>query len=167
LYREAVENPRCYRRAERELKKAHRRVSRRQKGSKRRYKAKALLGKAHQRVARRRRDHAHKTAKTLVERYDRIAVEDLNVSGMIKNRHLAKAISDSGWTQFVRILCDKAEKASRTVTKANPRNTSQECSGCGELVRGPLAVRWHSCPPCGCELDRDHNTAINILEAVS
>lgn len=160
---ETVDNPRCYRRAERRLAKAQRRVSRRKKGSKRREKAKALLGKAHLTVARSRRDHAHKTAKCLVERYDRIAVEDLNVKGMVKNRHLAKAISDSGWTQFVQILSDKAEKAGREIVKVNPRNTSQKCSGCGELVRKTLATRWHSCPPCGCELGRDHNAAINIL----
>jgi putative transposase len=138
------------------------RVSRRKKGSKRREKARALLAKANQTVARRRRDHAHKTAKSLIERYDRIAVEDLNVSGMVKNRHLAKAISDSGWSAFVRILSDKAEWAGREVVKVNPRNTSQKCSGCGELVRKSLAMRWHSCPSCGCELDRDHNAAINI-----
>lgn len=159
---ETVANPRYYRRAERRLRKAHRRVSRRKKGSKRREKAKALLGKAHQKVARSRRDHAYKTAKSLVERYDRIAVEDLNVSGMLKNRHLAKAISDCGWTQFVQILSDKAESAGRELVKVNPRNTSQKCSGCGELVRKSLAKRWHSCPWCGCELDRDHNAAINI-----
>ncbi len=161
---ETVENPRCYRNAERSLAKAQRRVSRRKKGSKRREKAKALLRKAHQKVARQRRDHAHKTAKSLVERYDRIAVEDLNVSGMVENHHLAKAISDSGWAQFVQILSDKAESAGREVVKVNPRNTSQKCSGCGELVRKPLATRWHSCPSCGCELDRDHNAAINILK---
>lgn len=159
---ETVENPRCYGRAERKLRKAQRRVSRRKKGSKRRGKARVLLAKAHQKVARQRRDHAHKTAKHLVERHDRIAVEDLNVSGMVKNRHLAKAIFDSGWSAFVQILSDKAESAGREVVKVNPRNTSQKCSGCGELVRKSLAVRWHSCPHCGCELDRDHNAAINI-----
>ena len=160
---ETVDNPRCYRRAERRLlRKAHKRVSRRKKGSKRREKAKILLGKAHQAIARSRRDHAHKTAKSLVKHYDRIAVEDLNVSGMVKNHHLAKGISDSGWTQFAQILSDKAEKAGREFVKVNPRNTSQACSGCGELVRKPLARRWHSCPSCGCELDRDHNAALNI-----
>jgi putative transposase len=159
---ETVENPRCYRRAERRLAKAQRRVSRRKKGSKRREKAKTLLGKVHQKVARSRRDRAHKTAKNLVARFDRIAVEDLNVSGMAKNRPLAKAISDSGWTQFIQILSDKAEKAGRELAKVNPRNTSQTCSGCGELVRKSLATRWHSCPHCSCELDRDHNAAINI-----
>ena len=160
---ETVENPRCYRKAQRRLAKAQRRVSRRKKGSKLREKAKALLGKAHQKVARSRRDHAHKIAKDLVERYDRIAVEDLNVSGMVMNHHLAKAISDSGWTQFIQILSYKAESAGRELVKVNPRNTLQACSGCGELVRKALAARWHSCPSCGCELDRDHNAAKNIL----
>jgi putative transposase len=160
---DTIENPRCYRTAERRLKKAQRRVSRRKKGSKRREKAKASLGKAHQKVARSRWDHAHKTANYLVERFDTIVVEDLNVSGMVKNHHLAKAISDSGWTQFVKILSDKAESAGRELVKVNPRNTSQACSGCGQLVRKSLATRWHFCPSCGCELDRDHNAAINIL----
>ncbi len=160
---EAVANPRCYRNAERRLAKTQRRVSRRKKGSKRREKAKSLLGKAHQKVARSRRDHAHKTANSLVQRFDTIAVEALNVSGMVKNHHLAKAISDSGWTQFVQILSDKAESAGRELVEVNPRNTSQTCSGCGELVRKSLATRWHSCPSCGLELDRDHNAAKNIL----
>jgi putative transposase len=151
---ETIENPRCYRSAERRLKKAQRRLSRREKGSKRREKVKTLLRRAHQKVARQRRDHAHKTAKHLVERHDRIAVEDLNVWSTVKNRHLAKAISDSGWSAFVQNLSDKAEWAGREVVKINPRKTSQKCSGCGELVRKPLAVRWHSCPHCGCELDR-------------
>lgn len=159
---ETIENPRCYRSAERRLKKAQRRLSRREKGSRRREKVKTLLRRAHQKVARQRRDHTHKTANSLVRRYDRIAVEDLNVSVMVKNRHLAKAISDSGWMQFVQILSDKAEWAGREVVKVNPHNTSQKCSGCGELVRKSLAVRWHSCPSCGCELCRDHNAAINI-----
>jgi putative transposase len=123
-----------------------------------------MLRRAHQKVARQRRDHTHKTANSLVRRYDRIAVEDLNVSGMVQNRHLAKAICDSGWTQFVliEVPSDKAESAGREIVKVNPRKTSQKCSGCGELVRKSLAVRWHSCPHCGCELDRDHNAARNI-----
>jgi putative transposase len=163
---ETIENPRCYGRAERKLRKAQRRVSRRKKGSKRREKTRILLARAHQKVARQRRDHAHKTAKHLVEKHDRIAVEDLNVSGMVKNRHLAKAIFDSSWSTFVQILSDKAEWAGREVVKVNPRNTSQECSGCGELIRKSLAIRWHSCPSCGCELCRDHNAAINIRRAL-
>lgn len=160
---ERVKNPRCYKSAERRLKKAHRRVSRRKKGSKRREKARVLLAKAHQRVQRTRRDHAHKTAKNLIERYDTVLVEDLNVKGMLKNHHLAKHISDSDWGIFVQILSDKAESAGRRVVKVNPFNTSQACSECGQLVPKKLSDRWHSCPLCGCTLDRDHNAAINIL----
>jgi putative transposase len=101
---ETVDNPRCYGRAERKLGKAQKRVSGRKKGSKRREKAKALLAKPHQKVARSRRDHAHKTAKSLVNRFDRIAVENLNVSGMVKNHHLARAISGCVGNRLYRSL---------------------------------------------------------------
>jgi putative transposase len=93
---EIVENPRHYRRAERELQKAQRRVSRRKKGSKRRRKAVQLLARKHQKVKRQRRDFHHKTALELVRRYDVIYLEDLRVANLVRNAHLAKSISDAG-----------------------------------------------------------------------
>ena len=97
---DVVENPRHYRRAERELQKAQRRVSRRQKGSKRRRKAVQLLARKHQTVQRQRRDFHHKTALQLVQQYDTIYLEDLQVANMVRNPHLAKSIGDAGWEQF-------------------------------------------------------------------
>lgn len=159
-----IANPRYYRAAERKLKQAQRRLSRRVTGSNRRHKARELLAKAHLKVKRARQDFAHKTARALVNNYDHIAVEKLNIRGMVRNHPLAKSISDAGWGRFLRILIAKAASAGRVVVAVNPAGTSQLCAQCGETVPKRLAVRWHSCPYCGCELHRDHNAARNILK---
>lgn len=158
---EGIENPRHLRQAEARLKTAQRKVSRRKRGSRRRRKAVALLAKQHQKVARRRADAHQKAALRLVRAYDRIAFEDLNISGLLKNHHLAKAISDVGWNQFIAIT-SKAESAGRRVVKVAAQYTSQDCSGCGARVRKTLAVREHRCIACGLVVHRDHNAALNI-----
>jgi putative transposase len=155
-------NPGWYRKAERALKTAQRRVSRRKKGGNRRRKAVKLLAKAHLRVKRQRQDFHHKTALTLVRENDAIYHEDLQTANMVKNHHLAKSISDAGWSQFLRILAAKAAYAGRRVVAVPPAYTSQTCSGCGVVVSKGLSVRWHSCPDCGASLHRDHNAAKNI-----
>jgi putative transposase len=160
---ETIANPRYYRAAERKLKQAQRRLARRVKGSNRRRKARELLAKAHLKVKRARQDFAHKTARALVNEYDQIAVEKLNIRGMVRNHPLAKSISDAGWGLFLSILIAKAASAGRVVVEVNPKGTSQVCAQCGEVVSKRLAVRWHSCPYCGCEMHRDHNAALNIL----
>jgi putative transposase len=157
-----VENPRHYRTAERELKKAQRRVSRRKKGSNRRRKAARLLAKKHQHVRRQRQDFHHKAALALVRAYDTIYHEDLQTANMVRNHHLAKSISDAGWSAFLSILSFKAACAGRSVVAVPPAYTSQACSGCGVIVSKGLSVRWHSCPACGTSLHRDHNAAKNI-----
>ncbi len=151
------------RRAERNLKLLERQVSRRGKGSNRRRKAVHQLARAHLQIANRRKDNAHKVARSLVNRYGLIAVEYLRVGNMLKNRHLARSISDVGWNLFVNILKAKAAEAGRQVFEVDPRNTSQTCSCCGGFVQKPLSERWHSCPTCGASLHRDVNAAINIL----
>ncbi len=157
-----IHNPRCYRRAEQYLAKCQRRISRRKKGSTRRRKAVCWLAKAHQTVRRQRQDFHHKAALSLVRQYDTIYHEDLQVRNMVKNPHLAKSISDAGWSAFLAILSFKAANARRTVVAVNPAFTSQSCSGCGMIVQKGLSVRWHSCPECGTSLHRDHNAALNI-----
>ncbi len=178
---EVVENPRHYRRAERELKKAQRRVSRRKKGSKRRRKAVQVLAKKHQKVRRQRHDFHHKTALGLVRQYDTIYLEDLQVSnlrrrpapvpdgtgGYVHNGASAKAglntsIQDAGWSSFRQILTCKAEWAGKRVEAVPPAYTSQDCSSCGERVQKSLSVRTHVCTNCGLILDRDENAARNI-----
>ena len=155
-------HPGWYRQAERTLKTAQRRVSRRKKGSNRRRKAVILLAKAHQTVRRQRRDFHHKTALALVQQHDIIYHENLQTANMVKNRHLAKSIQDAGWGAFLIILTHKAAWAGRRVIGVNPAFTSQICFGCGIVVQKGLSVRWHSCPDCGTSLHRDHNAAKNI-----
>jgi putative transposase len=123
----------------------------------------ALLAKAHQTVRRQRQDFHHKVALALVREHDAIYHEDLQTANLVKNHHLAKSISDAGWSAFLSILSFKAACAGRKVVAVNPAYTSQACSGCGVSVQKGLPVRWHSCPDCGTSLHRDHNAALNIL----
>jgi putative transposase len=158
-----IANPRIFRVAEMRLKRAQRRVARRQRGSRRRHKAVHLLAKAHQHVRRTRADFHHKTALALVRQYDTIYHEALQTANMLKNHHLAKSIADVGWSAFLSILSFKAAYAGKTVVAVPPAYTSQACSGCGVMVHKGLSVRWHQCPTCGTSLHRDHNAALNIL----
>src|SRR5262249_43871995 len=128
-----------------------------------RRKARVLLAKAHLKVHRQRLDHAHNTALDLVRRFDAIYFENLNIRGMVRNHPLAKAISDAGWGIFLNVLAAKAEYAGRVAEEVNPAGTSQECADCGARVPKKLSDRWHSCPWCGSERHRDHNSGLNIL----
>ena len=160
---EMVRNPEFLRKSEGRLKTAQRRVCRRtNKRSSRRRKAVKLLQKRHQKIGRQRADFHHKTALKIVREFDAMAVEDLNVKGMMRNHHLAKSISDAGWSQFIMILTSKAESAGRVVIKVNPSYTSQDCSGCGHRNRITLATRIYRCARCGLVIDRDRNGALNI-----
>ncbi|MBI5518328.1 MAG: IS200/IS605 family element transposase accessory protein TnpB [Deltaproteobacteria bacterium] len=161
---EWVPNPRPLESARLEVERAQRKVSRRSRGSKRRAKAKRLLARAHARVRNARKDFQHKTARTLVVRNDRLAVEDLNLKGLARGR-LARPIHDAAWGQFVSILAAKAEEAGRELLRVDPRGTSQRCSACDQQVPKDLSVRVHQCPHCGLVLDRDVNAARNILRA--
>ena len=166
---EMVPNPRYYRKAEKTLKQAHKRVSRRKKGSHRRKKAIQLLRVAYQKVTRQREYFHHKTARSLVQQYDVIYHEQLQVRNMVKNHYLAKSISDAGWSQFLTILQYKAACAGKEVLAVPARYTSQDCSNilpdgsiCKERVPKSLSVRTHVCPTCGYVADRDENAAMNI-----
>ncbi len=158
-----VENPRYYRTSQKTLRRKQRQLCRRKKGSKRRRKAAKNTAKTHLKIARQRRDFHFKTAKQYTDQYHHIAVEDLNVNGMVKNHHLAKSIMDASWGAFLAILEDKAERAGHQVIRVNPRFTSQKCFKCGEIVQKSLSVRTHLCPFCGFVADRDVNAAQNIL----
>lgn len=156
-----INAPKHLRKAERKLKSAQRRVARRKKGSNRRKKAIKKLAIQHKKVADTRKDFHFKTARTLLDKYDVIAVEKLNIKGLVKTQ-LAKSINDAGWGQFIIILSNKAENAGLKVITVNPNGTSQECSNCGHKVKKRLSQRMHNCPVCHTSLCRDLNAAINI-----
>jgi putative transposase len=158
----AVENPRFLRKGETKLKRSQRLVSRKVKGSANRRKARVILGKRHLKISRQRKDHAIKLARCVITSNDVVVYEDLRVSNMVKNHCLAKSISDASWYQF-RVFLEYFGKVFGRITIAvNPAYTSQECSSCGAIVKKSLSTRSHVCK-CGCEMDRDHNAAINIL----
>lgn len=156
-----INAPKHLRKAERKLKSAQRRVARRKKGSNRRKKAIKKLAIQHKKVADTRKDFHFKTARTLLDKYDVIAVEKLNIKGLVKTQ-LAKSINDAGWGQFIIILSNKAENAGLKVISVNPNGTSQECSNGGHKVKKRLSQRMHNCPVCHTSLCRDLNAAINI-----
>src|ERR687886_390448 len=167
-----VPNPRHLRKSEKALKRAQRRVSKKKKGSANRKKAINRLGRKHLLVSRQRKDFAIKTALCVVKSSDFVAYEDLQVRNMVKNRKLAKSISDSealaslrasaAWSQFAQWLQYLGKVYGKTVVAVAPQYTSQDCSNCGSTVKKSLSVRTHVCS-CGTVLDRDHNAALNIL----
>lgn len=155
-----INAPKHLRKAEGKLKSAPPRVSRRKKGSNRRKKAIKKLAIQHKKVADTRKKFQFKTARTLLDKYEVIAVEKLNIKGLVKTQ-LAKSINDAGWGQFIIILSNKAENAGLKVITINPNGTSQECSNRGHKVKKQLSQRMHNSPVCHTSLCRDLK-AINI-----
>ena len=156
-------NPRFLRKGEQELKRHQRLVSRKQKGSNNRGKARQNLAKKHLKISRQRKEHAKRVARCVAQSHDLIAYEDLQVRNLVKNHNLAKSISDVGWYQFRVWLEYFAQKFGKATVAVPPHYTSQECSNCGRIVKKSLSTRTHTCK-CGCQLDRDENAAINILK---
>lgn len=161
---EKVENPKYFKNSLKRLKVLQRRVSRKQKGSKNRAKAKQRLAVLHEKITNQRNDFQNKLSFKLVSENQAIALETLNVKGMQKNHHLAQAIGDSAWSSFVTKLEYKAEWYGKTVLRIGQFEPSSKlCSVCGyhnsELT---LKDREWTCPDCKTVLDRDVNAAINI-----
>ncbi|BCM89243.1 hypothetical protein IAD21_01088 [Abditibacteriota bacterium] len=160
---EQVDNPRFYRKEEKALAKAQRRLAKFEKGTKERRKARQVVARIHERIRNRRHNFVHQTARQIVNRFEKIAMEKLNVKGMQKNGHLSKSIGDASWTMFRAVLKRKAESAARQYVEVNPSFTSQDCHQCGYRAKKKLSERWHHCPMCAASLDRDYNAALNIL----
>lgn len=158
---EAIPNPRVLQRELKRLRVEQRALARKARGSGNRLRQKQRVTRLHMRVADRRRDFHYKTAAELIAKGNSIAVEDLNIKGLAKSK-LARQVADVSWGQFIFRLESKAESAGLQVHRVDPKHTSQQCSGCGEIVRKSLAVRVHDCPHCGLCIDRDHNAAVNI-----
>jgi putative transposase len=158
-----VPNPRHLHKAEKQLKRLHRRLSRTQKKSTNRRKARRKLARAYLKVQRQREDFARKTASTLIASCEVVAYEHLQIVNLVKNRKLAKAINDASWGRFLRWLKYYGQVYDVQVISVEPAFTSQDCSACGRRVQKSLSVRTHVCPGCGLVLNRDHNAALNIL----
>jgi putative transposase len=158
-----IENPRFFRRGEKELAKAQRKLSKAEKGTSARAKRRKAVAHIHERITNRRKDFAHKQSRELVNRFGLLAFENLNIKNMIQNHCVAKSISDAAWSQLIQYTTYKAESAGRYVVLVDPRNTSKLCSCCGNTVEKDLSMRVHECHVCGLVMDRDENAAKNIL----
>ncbi len=160
---EMVKSP-DYSRLDKRLRRKQKQLARQEKGSKRREKTRLQIAKLHNRIADTRKDFLHKLSTRMIHENQVITLEDLNVSGMVKNRKLARAISMQGWREF-RVLCEaKSEKFGRefnVISRWEP--TSQICSDCGyKWGKLDLSIRSVLCINCGSEHDRDENAAKNI-----
>jgi len=161
---EKVAHPAFYRAGQKKLRRLQRSVARKKKGGSNRRKAVARLRRHHQRIANQRKDFLNKVAHRLVQAHDLIALEDLRITNMVRNRHLSKSILDAGWRYFADRLVAKAAEAGRRVIFVDPRNTSRTCSQCGAIFEHlTLSVRHVSCL-CGLSMDRDENAACNHLK---
>ncbi|MEH2131769.1 MAG: transposase [Nostoc sp.] len=164
--------PKFYRKAEIALNRANRKKSQkfsiaRKKAKVRQsnnyHKARNRYARKHLRVSRQRKEYCKRLAYSVIQSNDLVAYEDLNVKGLVRNRHLAKSISDAGWHTFRLWLEYFGHKYGKVTVAVPPHNTSQNCSSCGEKVKKSLSTRTHVCPHCGYVADRDLNASINIL----
>ena len=165
-----AEMPHFLRSSEERLKKAQRKLSKkyvkgREKQSNRYYRQKHRVAVLHEKVRHQRADWLHKESRKLVNAYDYIGIEDLDMKAMGQSLHFGKSVSDNGWGMFVGMLMYKAEEAGKHVIKADRMfPSSQMCHVCGQLNPGTkdLRIREWDCPACGAHHDRDHNAAINL-----
>lgn len=163
---EIIENPRFFKKTELKLAQRQQRLSHAKKGSNNRNKLRILVAKAHEHIQNQRKDFHFKTANDLLGKYDTVFVEDLSIKNMMQNGNLAKHIADCSWNNFINCLKWKAEEATtKEVIEVNPKGTSQQCSNCGTIVKKDLSVRIHHCPNCKISIDRDFNSALNILRS--
>ena len=158
-----IEVPRCYRKSIERLRRLQRRHSKCRLGSRNREKSRVRLCGVYEKVTDQRKDLSFKTARSIVNRYERIYVEDLRIANMVRNRHLSKSILDAGWGILKDNLTYMAKRSLGVTVLVDPRDSSKMCSGCGEMVHKDLSVRVHHCSRCGLVLDRDVNAARNIL----
>jgi len=165
---EKVANPKAFKAKRRKLRKAQKALSRKNKGSNNRHKARLKVAKVHAEISNARNDFIHKLTTRLVRESQMIAVEDLSVKNMVKNHKLALAISDASWGELVRQLEYKCDWYGRTFVKIDRWfPSSKRCGHCGHVVdKLPLNIREWDCPKCNTHHDRDINAAKNILAAL-
>ena len=158
-----IENPRFFKKSEKQLAKAQRKLEKLEKGSAARRNQRKVVAKTHEKIANQRKDFCHKESKKIVEQYQYICVEDLNIKKMMQGTYFAKSIADVSWNQFLQFLTYKAEEAGRKLGWVNPAYTTQDCHKCGHREEKKLSDRTHHCARCGYTASRDFNAAQNIL----
>jgi len=158
-----VKNPRFLKHELVELRRIQRALSAKKRGGSNRRKAAGRVRKLHVTVRNLRQDWHRQTAAELLDVYDTICVEKLDVKGMIQDGRYSRSISDAGWSGFLASLKHRAEKIGASVVEVDARGTTQTCSGCGAIVPKNLWERRHVCDSCGLDIGRDHNAAINLL----
>ncbi len=163
-----IDNPKFFVSLQRHLIKIQKRFAKTKKGSKGREKLRLKVAAIHSKIANCRKDFQHKLSSLIIKNFDGICVEDLNISGMIKNRRLSKSIIDLGWAEFVRLLEYKAQWAGKTILKAGRFFPSSKiCHSCDSKNSSlKLSDRVWTCPSCGKVLDRDINAAINLKKLI-
>lgn len=160
---ERIESPKFFRKEEKALAKAQRKMAKTENGTPERAKRWKVVARIHERIRLRRGNFVHQTSRSIVNRFGSIFVEDLSVNRMVHNHCLAKSIMDAAWTGFVDLISVKAAWAGRTFVKVNPEYTTQDCHKCGHRQKMPLAEREYRCPCCGLVMCRDLNASLNIL----
>ena len=161
---EKIDNPRYLTKSEEKLAKIQRWHSRKKLKSSNRKKSRLKVARLYEKITDQRLDFLLKLSSGLAKSFQLIAFEKLNIKGMVRNKYLAKSISDASWNRFLQQLRYKAAEAGIWAVEINAKNTSQICSGCGSNVPKTLAVKKHKCPQCGLIIDRDINAAKNILQ---
>lgn len=158
-----IPNPRFFKLGEKALAKAQRKLAKLKKGTKERRKQGKVVAKVHERIGNRRKDFCHKESKKIIDQYQYICLEDLDIKKMMEGSYFAKSITDASWNQFRQFLTYKAAEAGRKLGLVNPAYTTQDCNQCGNRKEKKLSERTHSCSKCGYETTRDINAAQNIL----
>lgn len=158
-----IVNPRFFKYGEKTLAKAQKKLSLLKKGTPKRRKQGKVVAKVHERISNQRKDFCHKESKKIIDQYQYICIEDLNIKKMVEGSRLAKSITDASWNQFRQFLTYKAVEAGRKLEMVNPAYTSQDCSQCKHREEKKLSERMHCCSRCGYTATRDLNAAQNIL----
>ena len=146
------------------LEREQRALSRKEEGSQNWHDQRRRVARIHARIVRKRRDFLHKLSAYYAREYDLVAVEDLDVHGMMQLPSNSRNRASASWRTFINLLEYKCERGGTHFVKVEPEGTTQECAECGVEVEKALWVREHSCPTCGFETDRDENAAYNVLK---
>ena len=159
-----IEHPKILERHSKNLKDKQRKLSKKKKGSRNRKKARRNLARLHQKIKNYRDDFLHKVSTDYIKKSKLLVLEKLNIKKMMQQKYFnARNMADASWGRFVQFLTYKAESAGCKLVQINPKNTTKTCSKCGNIKEMKLWDRIYKCSNCDLEIDRDYNSAINIL----